>query len=358
MASHGRTKNDNMSRGTPFILPYEGAFPAFATAPIHVGSGAAVLGRATIGGGAWLGAGSVVRADGHYVSIGADFRLGARGTVHIAHDFLATHVGDGVTAGVNAVIHACDVGDRCHIGRDVVILDGAKVADGLALADGSIVFPRSVLEAGWLYRGQPAKPVRRLEPGELEALHAASRSEPDEAVPARREGTVEAEPPFFLAATASTSGRILAGPDVGIWFGCDLDAGSHEISIGRNTNVQDNTIIRCERRPVVIGTESTIGHNVFLSDCIVGNGSLIGIGAVVAAGTVVEDEVLLAAGGRTVEGQRLDGGWLYGGNPAKKLAPLDDKKRAIIAATWPTYRIYARHFDESQQEPAQPGEVT
>ena len=142
------------------VLAYAGASPTFATAPIHAGPGAAVLGRATVGRGAWFGAGAVVRADGHYVEIGDDFRIGARGTVHIAHDVYPTHIGNGVTAGVNAIIHACDVGDRCHIGDDAIILDGSTIGDEVVLAKGAVVFPRSSLEGGWLYEGAPAKPVR------------------------------------------------------------------------------------------------------------------------------------------------------------------------------------------------------
>jgi carbonic anhydrase/acetyltransferase-like protein (isoleucine patch superfamily) len=159
------------------ILPYGGVEPSFGGAPVHAGAGAAVLGRVTLGSRAWLGARAVVRGDGHYVEIGDDFRLGAGGTVHIAHDLYPTHIGAGVTAGRNSVIHACDVGDGCWIGRDVVILDGSRIGPGAALADGSLVFPRSELEGGWLYEGQPARPVRRLEAGELEALHARARAE-------------------------------------------------------------------------------------------------------------------------------------------------------------------------------------
>ncbi|NGO53726.1 gamma carbonic anhydrase family protein [Allomesorhizobium camelthorni] len=334
-----------------FVLPYDGIAPQLASAPVYTGAHASVLGRATIGRDAWLGVHSVIRADGHDVTIGNQFRLGARATVHIAHDVFPTHIGNGVTAGANSIIHACDVGDRCHIGRDVIILDGSKVPDDVALADGAIVFPRSILESGWVYQGQPAKPVRRLEPGELDALHARSHREPDEmAGSLQLNGSIDTAGPLFRAATASTSGRIVAGADVGIWFSCDLDAGRHEISVGERTNIQDNTVIRCVEQPVTIGWESTIGHNVRMNDCVVGSRSLVGMGAILAEGTVVEDDVLLAAGAHTIKGQRIASGWLYGGDPAKKLSLLDDRKRGVIAAIWPMYCMYARKFDDQQRE--------
>jgi carbonic anhydrase/acetyltransferase-like protein (isoleucine patch superfamily) len=343
-----------MDKQAPFTLPYNGASPQFASPPAYSGTGAAVLGRAALGKAAWLGARSVIRADGHYVRIADDFRLGAWGTVHIAHGVYPTHIGAQVTAGVNSVIHACDVGDRCHIGRDVVILDGSNVAAECALADGAIVFPRSVLDSGWLYQGAPAKPVRRLEPGELDELHARSRKGADEPVDAGgpRLPSPSSHLPLFVAHSARLRGRIMAGGENGVWFGCDLDAGDHEIRFDEKTNIQDNTIIRSQSRPVAIGRETTIGHNVRMTDCTVGDRSLIGIGSTVAAGSVVGNDVLLAAGARTEDGQVLDDGWVYGGSPARQMGRMDDKKRFIVSSTWPTYREYARRFREAQNEHA------
>jgi carbonic anhydrase/acetyltransferase-like protein (isoleucine patch superfamily) len=338
-----------MEPRTFFTLAYDGTSPRFASEPAHVGAGAAVLGRATLGHAAWLGARSVIRADGHYVRIGNDFRLGARGTVHIAHGYLPTHIGNGVTAGPNSVIHACDVGDRCHIGRDVVILDGSQLGAGCALADGSIVFPRSVLEGGWLHEGAPARPVRRLEPAELAALHAASRAASDQAGDgAEWVAAYALSEPLFVAFSARLKGHIALEGDNGVWFGCDLDASAHEIHVGRNTNIQDNSSIVARRRAVTIGCETTIGHNVSMSDCSVGDRSLVGIGAVVAPGTMIGNDVLLAAGAHTVEGQVLEDNSFYAGRPARRMAALDDRKRMLIAGTWPTYCDYARKFAAAQ----------
>jgi carbonic anhydrase/acetyltransferase-like protein (isoleucine patch superfamily) len=155
---------------------------------------------------------------------------------------------------------------------------------------------------------------------------------------------------LFVAATAILSGRIAAAEKSSIWFGCEFYAGEGAIEIGRHTNIQDNTIIRC--RPgesFVIGADCTIGHNVTLADCRIGARSLIGIGSVVAAGTIVEDDVFLAAGARTAEGQVLEAGWLYGKRPAQKLAPLDEAKREMMARTVEHYCGYAAAFAAAQR---------
>lgn len=328
---------------SPFILPYDGIAPDLSGPFSHCGPGSAVLGRVTMGANGWLGSGAVVRADGHYVVIGDDFRLGARGTVHIAHDVYPTNIGQGVTAGANSVIHACDVGDCCFLGRDVVILDGSRIGSGAAFSDGALVYPRTELEGGWLYSGQPARRERKLNPDELSVLHARRDEEEAHA----EEGHASAVA-LFVAATSTIRGRVIAEEGVGIWFGCLLDAGCHKIAIGESTNIQDNSIVRCETQDVRIGRETTIGHNVTMIDAVVGSGSLVGIGAVLAPGTVVEDDVLVAAGARTEPGQNLEAGWLYASAPARKLRPLDERTRGIIAGTWPHYCKYAQQYRDAQ----------
>ena len=162
------------SDGGLFTLPYSGTCPQFASAPI-ASSRAAVLGRATIGRNAHLGASSVIRADGHFVQIGDDFSLGSRSTVHIAHDVYPAIIGDRVTVGENAVVHACTVGSDVVIGDGAVILDGSVVGDSVVIEPHAIVFPRSELAGGKLYAGMPARPVRDLEPGEVEERAAEMR---------------------------------------------------------------------------------------------------------------------------------------------------------------------------------------
>jgi gamma-carbonic anhydrase len=333
----------------PFVLPYASALPLFAT-PAVAGPGAAVLGRATIGGRARLGASSVIRADGNFVHAGDDFVLGDRSTVHIAHDVYPAIIGDRVTVGVNAVIHACTVGNDVVVGDGAVILDGSVVADNVVIEPHSIVFPRSELAGGKLYAGMPARPVRDLRSGEVAQISARIR----QTAPAIASGSDLAEASIhesvFVAATANLSGRIVAAQNSSIWFGCELDAAGGEIAIGENTNIQDNTWIHCRPgRRFVIDAGSTIGHNVTLGDCTIGARSLIGIGAVVANGTIVEDDVFLAAGGETTEGQVLESGFLWGRRPAIKMVSLDKAKRDLIAMTVEHYCAYARAFADAQR---------
>lgn len=332
------------------VLPYGGVEPRLAAAPKHVGEGAAVLGRASIGAGAFFGPRAVVRADGHFVEIGDDFHLGPRSTVHIAHDVYPTLIGHRVTVGMNACVHACTVGNDVIVDDGSVILDGSIVEDEVILEPGTFAFPRARLSRGHVYAGAPAKPVRALMPGELaerrEKIVRAHANGTEAALGRESRGAID--PSAFIASTATVRGAIHMAAGTSIWFSNDIDAGGASFTVGPNSNVQDNTIVRCSGAGVIIGRDTTIGHNVFLNDCVIGDESLIGIGSFVEKGTRVEDHVLLAAGARTEPGQVLESGWLYGRAPARKIAPLDQDKRELIKFIIWTYCQYAKDFQAAQ----------
>lgn len=340
---------NSLHRTWPLILPYAGVTPRFASPLAHAGTGSATLGRVTLGRNAWLGAYTVIRADGHFVSAGEDFHLGARSTLHIAHEVFSCTVGDRVTVGEHACVHACKLGSDIVVGDRTVILDGAMIGDNVIFEPGSTVFPGKRIDGGFLYAGSPVKKIRPLEDGEVARRRAdmlrahAEAAEPGapRQIPARGS---DIDPSVFIASTANVRGCLNAAMSTSIWFANDFDAGAGEISIGPRSNVQDNTVIRCSGAGVRIGRDTTVGHNVTIHDSVIGNEALIGIGSLVAPGTVVQDRVLLAASARTEPGQVLESGWLYAGSPAAKLAPLDRGKQALIDMIIGHYCQYAIDF--------------
>ena len=343
------------------LLPFAGHRPSFADEPVFAGPRSAVIGRATFGAGAWLGADCVVRADGEAIRIGADVSLGNRSTVHIVHETTPAIIGDDVTVGANAIIHACTIGDGCVIERDVTVLDDAVVAPGVLIEAGATIFPRKRLEAGWIYAGSPAKPVRALRPGELRKravalrLQAAGDHTADPAANNAADllgghglGPLDLGPNVFTALTARCAGRVAFAPGSSLFFSCRADAGTGAISVGADTCVQDNSILRAGAGELVIGREVTVGHNVRMADVRIGARSLIGMGAVLAAGTLVRDDVLLAAGSTTEPGQVLESGWMWGGRPARPISRLDEPRRVGMAQNIVTYCDYARQFRDAQ----------
>lgn len=330
-------------------LPHDGVLPVFAARPVWCGRGSTVIGTATLGAQAWLGDDSVIRADGETVTLGDRFWLGHRSTVHIATDTLPTVVGDRVTVGRNAVVHACTVGSDVVIEDEVIVLDGAVVEDGVLIEAGATVFPRAHLAAGFAYGGSPAKPLRPITGPEVaeraERLREASGDTP---VPPEADEP-DVEDSVFVARTARLRGRIALGAGSSVLFSCLLDAEIGAIVVGADTNIQDNSVLRSRAEGIVIGRDTSIAHNVRLSDCRIGARSLIGIGCVVAPGTVVADDVLLAGGATTDPGQLLEGGHLWGGRPARILAPLDTAKRTMMRQIVEGYRAHGQVYRAAQE---------
>src|SRR6056297_2580484 len=119
----------------------------------------------------------------------------------------------------------------------------------------------------------------------------------------------------------------------------------HRIRIGARTSVQDGSVLHITHAsdfnpdgfPLTIGEDVTIGHKAILHGCTLGNRILVGMGATVMDGAVVEDEVIIAAGALVTPGKRLESGFVYGGSPAKALRPLKDSERAFFRYTAGNY---------------------
>ena len=338
---------------TPFVLPYHGITPSLQCSTLRAAAGSAVLGRVTLGAGAVLEPFAVLRADGHVIKAGSELHLGAHSTVHIAHAVYGTTIGDRVTIGANAVVHACTVGNDCVIEDDVSILDGSVIGHGSVVARGSVVFPRSELPPGHWCEGVPAVPVRPVDAAELDALHDRIRTRAL-ALPSAVPSTyylagASSNADGYLAATVGGIGEVRMGEGSSLWFGCVVDDGGHGIAIAAGANVQDNSILRSSKRTVTVGKDTTIGHNVLLHDCTVGDLVLVGMGSTLAPGTVVQDNVLLAAGSTTTRGQVMESDWLWGGRPARPIARLDQRKRDLIRQSALTYREYAAEFSLAQE---------
>jgi carbonic anhydrase/acetyltransferase-like protein (isoleucine patch superfamily) len=134
-----------------------------------------------------------------------------------------------------------------------------------------------------------------------------------------------------------------------VLFCCALEAEAGPIVVGADTNIQDNTVIRTRGEGVVIGRDTTIAHNVRIADCRIGARSLIGIGVTVAPGTLIADDVMLAAGATTDPGQILESGHLWGGRPARILAPLDAERRSMMLRIVESYCLHGREYRAAQE---------
>jgi carbonic anhydrase/acetyltransferase-like protein (isoleucine patch superfamily) len=157
------------------IRRYRGIAPQLA-AGVYVDASAQVIGDVQLGQDVSIWPCAVVRGDVNRIRIGDRSNVQDGAVLHVTHDGPYSpggadlQIGEDVTVGHKATLHACRIGNRCLIGMGAVILDKAVLADECFIAAGAVVPPGKQLKGGWLYRGSPAQPARELSADELAFL--------------------------------------------------------------------------------------------------------------------------------------------------------------------------------------------
>ncbi|MCX6951413.1 MAG: gamma carbonic anhydrase family protein [Verrucomicrobia bacterium] len=134
-----------------------------------VAANATVVGDVTLGQGASVWYGCVLRGDINSIVIGDGSNVQDGTIVHLADDY-GVRVGNHTTIGHAAIIHACDIGDECLIGMGATVLDGAKIGDRCIVGANALVTQRFVAPPGSMILGAPAKVVRPLTAAEQAGL--------------------------------------------------------------------------------------------------------------------------------------------------------------------------------------------
>ena len=136
----------------------------------YVDPQAAVIGDVTIAAGASVWPFAVLRGDqDNYVTLGRNSNVQDNSVLHVTPEFPCI-VGDNVTIGHRAVVHACRVMNNVRIGIGALVLDGAVIEEGAQVGAGALVPPGKIVPAGWLVMGVPARPVRKMDAAELEDI--------------------------------------------------------------------------------------------------------------------------------------------------------------------------------------------
>lgn len=143
------------------ILSFEGRAPQI-DATAWVAPTAAVIGDVTIGPGSSIWYNCVLRGDTNFIRIGARTNIQDGSILHVNRDTFACILGDDITVGHGAIVHACTVEDGAFIGMGATVLDGALVAHGAVLAAGALLSPGKQMGPGELWAGVPARRVRVL----------------------------------------------------------------------------------------------------------------------------------------------------------------------------------------------------
>ena len=162
-----------------FILPYRATKPRIADSAF-IAPNATLIGDCDIGDDAGIWFNAVLRGDVNKITIGARTNIQDGTVIHVASDTLgklgalATHIGNDVTVGHMALIHACTIEDECLIGMMACVMDGAVIEKNAFVAAGSLVTPGKRIPAGQLWAGQPASYVRDLSAADIEGIRTSA----------------------------------------------------------------------------------------------------------------------------------------------------------------------------------------
>ena len=163
------------------IRTFQGITPMLG-ARVYIDEAATVIGDVVLGDDVSVWPGTVIRGDVNFIRIGARSNIQDGTVIHVSHDGpygtpggLATVIGEDVTIGHGAIVHACVIEDACLIGMGSTILDGAIVRKNGFVGAGALIPPGKIVGSGELWLGNPARCVRKLGEKEIEQLYYSAQ---------------------------------------------------------------------------------------------------------------------------------------------------------------------------------------
>jgi carbonic anhydrase/acetyltransferase-like protein (isoleucine patch superfamily) len=155
----------------------------------------------------------------------------------------------------------------------------------------------------------------------------------------------EIDPSAWVAEDASVIGRVRLGPGVSVWFNATLRGDNELISMGAHSNAQEGVVMHTDPgMPLTVGEQVTIGHQAMLHGCTIGDGTLIGIQAVILNGAKIGRECLIGAGALVTEGKEIPDRSVVMGSPGKIVRQVTDEEAARFRTNNGNYVRRGEHF--------------
>lgn len=139
---------------------------------------------------------------------------------------------------------------------------------------------------------------------------------------------------YWVAPTAALIGDVLLEEEASVWFGAVLRGDNERIVVGRRSNVQDGAVLHTDMGyPLRIGSDCTIGHRAILHGCVIGDNSLVGMGATILNGVHIGRNCIIGANALIAEGKTIPDNSLVVGMPGKVVRTLDEKAAEGLTAS-------------------------
>jgi len=155
----------------------------------------------------------------------------------------------------------------------------------------------------------------------------------------------------WVAPNAQVMGKVVLADDASVWFGAILRGDTETLTVGPGSNVQDGSVLHADPGyPLTLGADVTVGHQVMLHGCTVGDGSLIGIQSVVLNGAKIGKHCLVGAGSLVTEGKEFPDGSLIVGSPAKVVRQLTPEQIEGLKRSAQHYVANAKRYKNGLKE--------
>lgn len=152
----------------------------------------------------------------------------------------------------------------------------------------------------------------------------------------------------YIAPNAAVIGDVVLHENASVWFSCVLRGDADRIEVGAGSNIQDGTVMHADPGfPLTVGENVTVGHNAMLHGCTIGDGTLVGINAVILNGARVGAGCLIGANALVTEGMEIPDGSMVLGSPAKVVRELDAQTQSMLRHNADHYVANARRFNET-----------
>jgi carbonic anhydrase/acetyltransferase-like protein (isoleucine patch superfamily) len=151
------------------------------------------------------------------------------------------------------------------------------------------------------------------------------------------------DPSAWVAPTAAVVGAVTLGPGASVWYGAVIRADDEEVTVGRDTNIQDGAVLHADPGfPCRLGDAVTVGHGAIVHGASIGSGSLVGMGSTILNGAAIGERCMIAAGTVVPESFTAAGGVLLIGAPAKVRRELTADELRVLDENATEYAANAR----------------
>jgi carbonic anhydrase/acetyltransferase-like protein (isoleucine patch superfamily) len=157
----------------------------------------------------------------------------------------------------------------------------------------------------------------------------------------------------FIAPNAAVIGDVTLHENASVWFSCVLRGDAESIVIGAGSNIQDGTVVHADPGcPTLVGDNVTVGHNAMIHGCTIGDGSLVGINAVVLNGAKIGRNCLIGANALVTEGMEIPDGSMVLGAPAKIKRTFSEDEQKMLSKNAEHYIANGqRYLEELVEQP-------